>query len=218
MGFDLPLFPLNTVLFPGMPLTLHIFEERYKLMIERCLEHRQPFGVVLIRYGKEALGSLADPHRIGCTARILDVQPLSEGRMNISALGQKRFRILELSHKKPYLEGSVELFPLVESQKSLLDRTGRQLRPWVKRYMEILTRLSDVNLDPQHLPNDPLVLAYLAAVLLQVPPDKKQDLLSRERAVDLLADMYKLYRREVALLQAMFLEADVENVGRFSIN
>jgi hypothetical protein len=84
--------------------------------------------------------------------------------------------------------------------------------------MEILTRLSDVNLDPQHLPNDPLVLAYLAAVLLQVPPDKKQDLLSRERAVDLLADMYKLYRREVALLQAMFLEADVENVGRFSIN
>jgi uncharacterized protein len=218
MGFELPLFPLNTVLFPGMPLTLHIFEERYKLMIEHCLEPRRPFGVVLIRQGKEALGPLADPHRIGCTARILDVQPLSEGRMNIIALGQKRFRILELSHEKPYLMGSVELFPLEETHKPLLDRTGRKLRPWVKRYMEILTRLSDVNLDPQHLPNDPLVLAYLAAVLLQVPPDKKQDLLSTERAIDLLSDMYKLYRREVALLQAMFLEADVENVGRFSIN
>lgn len=218
MGIDLPLFPLNTVLFPGMPLTLHIFEERYKLMIEHCLEPRQPFGVVLIRHGKEAFGSFAEPHRIGCTARILDVQPLSEGRMNIIALGQKRFRIQELSHDKPYLVGSVELFPLVETHKPLLDRTGRKLRPWVKRYMEILTRLSDVNLDPQHLPNDPLVLAYLAAVLLQVPPDKKQELLSTERAVDLLSDMYKLYRREVALLQAMFLEADVENVGRFSIN
>jgi uncharacterized protein len=117
MGFDLPLFPLNTVLFPGMPLTLHIFEERYKLMIERCLEHRQPFGVVLIRYGKEALGSLADPHRIGCTARILDVQPLSEGRMNISALGQKRFRILELSHKKALPGGLGRAFPISRDSK-----------------------------------------------------------------------------------------------------
>jgi Lon protease-like protein len=218
MSFNLPLFPLNTVLFPGMPLTLHIFEERYKRMIADCLEPRQPFGVVLIRHGKEALGPLADPYRIGCTARILDVQPLTDGRMNIVALGQKRFRIIELFQDKPYLVGSVELFPLEETNRVQLDRTGRRLRPWVKRYMEILTRLSDVNLDPQHLPNDPLVLAYLAAVLLHIPPDKKQELLSTPRAVDLLADMYKLYRREVALLQAMFLEADVENAGRFSIN
>ena len=218
MPFKLPLFPLNTVLFPGMPLTLHIFEERYKRMIADCLEPRQPFGVVLIRHGKEALGALADPFRIGCTARILDVQPLADGRMNIVALGQKRFRILELQRDKPYLVGWVELFPLEETQRPLLERTGQRLRPWVKRYMEILTRLSDVNLDPQHLPNDPLVLAYLAAVLLHIPPDKKQELLSTERAVDLLTDMYKLYRREVALLQAMFLEADVENAGRFSKN
>jgi len=218
MSFRLPLFPLNTVLFPGMPLTLHIFEERYKRMVADCLEPRQPFGVVLIRHGKEALGPVADPYRIGCTARILDVQPLTEGRMNIVALGQKRFRILELHEDKPYLVGKVELFPLDETPRSQLERSGRRLRPVVKRYMEIMARLSDVDLDPHHLPNDPLVLAFLAAVLLHIPPDKKQELLSTERAVDLLTDMHHLYRREVALLQAMFLETDVENVGRFSIN
>ena len=53
---ELPLFPLNTVLFPGMPLGLHIFEDRYKLMIGQCVQERRPFGVVLIRSGQEALG------------------------------------------------------------------------------------------------------------------------------------------------------------------
>jgi Lon protease-like protein len=56
--FELPLFPLNTVLFPGMPLTLHIFEDRYKRMIRTCLKTRQPFGVVLVRHGQEAFGPL----------------------------------------------------------------------------------------------------------------------------------------------------------------
>ena len=66
--FELPLFPLNIVLFPGMPLSLHIFEDRYKLLIGKCLQERQPFGVVLIKKGIEALGPLAEPHHIGCTA------------------------------------------------------------------------------------------------------------------------------------------------------
>ena len=85
--FELPLFPLNTVLFPGMPLPLHIFEDRYKQMINNCLEEKEPFGVVLIRNGKEALGPLAQPHSIGCTARIVEVQKLSDGRMNITSVG-----------------------------------------------------------------------------------------------------------------------------------
>jgi Lon protease-like protein len=96
--FELPLFPLNTVLFPGMPLPLRIFEERYKLMIRFCIENNQPFGVVLIRQGLEALGRLAEPYEIGCTARIIEVEPLAKGQMNISTLGEKRFRICQLTH------------------------------------------------------------------------------------------------------------------------
>ena len=60
---ELPLFPLNTVLFPGMPLNLHIFEERYKRMMQACIESSKPFGVVLIKQGLEAHGPLADPFR-----------------------------------------------------------------------------------------------------------------------------------------------------------
>jgi len=71
--FELPLFPLNTVLYPGTPLYLHIFEPRYQRMINLCLNEHRPFGVVLIRHGQEALGPLAEPYRIGCTADIIRV-------------------------------------------------------------------------------------------------------------------------------------------------
>jgi Lon protease-like protein len=216
--FELPLFPLNTVLFPGMPLTLHIFEDRYKRMIRMCLETRQPFGVVLIRHGLEAFGPLAEPNYIGCTARILETQPLEDGRMNIVALGQKRFRILSLDYDQPYLVGKVELYPLEKANSYSLEHIGQRLRPWVKRYMQILTEVSDVSLDPRHLPNDPLVLAYLAAVLLQLPPDQKQELLATEQAIDFLAKMHSIYRREVALLRVLLSEGQREDVGYFSVN
>src|SRR5688572_13111983 len=87
--FELPLFPLNTVLFPGMPLRLHIFEERYKLMIERCYSSGAPFGGTLIRKGGE-VGGGADPFLIGCTALITEIEPLNDGRMNIVAVGHER--------------------------------------------------------------------------------------------------------------------------------
>ena len=78
----LPLFPLRTVLFPGMPLALHIFEDRYKEMMRRCIERSSPFGVVLIKHGDE-VGPAAEPYAIGCTARVVQVEPLPEGRMNL---------------------------------------------------------------------------------------------------------------------------------------
>jgi uncharacterized protein len=201
--FELALFPLNTVLFPGMPLSLHIFEDRYKEMIAWCLEMDQPFGVTLIRKGQEALGPLADPYNIGCTARVQEIERLPEGRMNLVVLGENRFRILSISREKPYLVGKVELFPLEDDGVSSLNSNVERLRPWVKRYMQILAEMSEVKLDPQQLPRDPHVLAYLAAVLLQVPPTQKQDLLAVEGVAEMLDDMHAMYRREVALLQAM---------------
>lgn len=200
---ELPLFPLNTVLFPGMPLNLHIFEERYKHMMQECIESSQPFGVVLIKRGLEALGPLADPHEIGCTARVIEVEPLSEGRMNIVALGQERFRVLMLDRDKEYLVGKVELYPLGEKDKMNLIETGNRLHPWVKRYMDILSQASETDLKSEYLPNDPLALAYLAAVLLQVPPREKQSLLAAQDANGFLDEMYDLYRREVVLLDAI---------------
>jgi len=201
--FELPLFPLNTVLFPGMPLNLHIFEDRYTRMIRECIESRKPFGVALIKRGLEAHGPPAEPHEIGCTARIIEVEPLSEGRMNIVALGQKRFRILSLNDQNSSLVGTVELYPLEGSDKEILALIGKRLRPWVKRYMHILSQVSNASLEAEHLPNDPLALANLAAVLLQVPSTQKQPLLAAERAVEFVGKMYDLYRREVFILDAL---------------
>ncbi len=103
----IPLFPLNSVLFPKQALPLHIFEERYKLMIGRCIDEKAPFGVVLIKSGEEAGGD-AEPYDVGTTARVARVQRLPDGRMNLITLGRRRFRILELDRSEEYLSGEVE--------------------------------------------------------------------------------------------------------------
>ena len=84
---------MNTVLFPSMVLPLHIFEERYKLMINNCLAQDKPFGVVLIYSGSE-VGDSAIPHPVGTVARIANWEWLPDGRMNILTAGARRFRIV----------------------------------------------------------------------------------------------------------------------------
>jgi Lon protease-like protein len=216
--FELPLFPLNTVLFPGMPLPLRIFEERYKRMISFCLEKNRPFGVVLIRHGREALGPLAEPYEIGCTARIVEVQPLAEGQMNIITLGENRFRIVSTTSQDDYLVGRVELFPLEEATQARMTSLAQRLLPLVKQYMQILSEASETDLEPDKLPADPVVLAYLAAVLVQIPPEEKQALLAEQRAIDLLGNMEKIYRREVFMLQAIMDHGPRQDPGPFSTN
>jgi hypothetical protein len=88
----IPLFPLNTVLFPGGPLSLRIFEPRYLDMVSHCLKTDTAFGACLIQEGKEA-GLAAEPHRIGTLARIIDWDKLPEGLLGIAALGSHRFAI-----------------------------------------------------------------------------------------------------------------------------
>jgi Lon protease-like protein len=88
----LSLFPLNTVLFPGGVLSLRVFETRYTDMVRRCMKESTPFGVVLIKAGKEASGP-AEPELIGCTARIIGWDMNEPGILNITCLGEKRFRI-----------------------------------------------------------------------------------------------------------------------------
>jgi Lon protease-like protein len=200
---ELPLFPLNTVLFPGVPIHLHIFEERYKRMIGMCLNERWPFGVVLIRRGAEALGPLAEPHTVGCTAAIINVQPLEEGRMNIVAIGQERFRILSLDSRAfPYLVGQVQPFPIEVGDHVKLARQGSELRRQVIRLMQTQLTAMGKSLDESRLPEDPLELAYLAASVLQISTDQKQQLLQLVRAEEMVARVLEIYRREQALLEA----------------
>lgn len=111
----LRLFPLHTVLFPGMALPLQVFEERYRTLVAECLESGEPFGVVLIRDGPE-VGGNAVPHSMGCTARITKVAPTRDGRLAVEAVGERRFRIVRLHEDRPYLSADVE-YPVDEAHE-----------------------------------------------------------------------------------------------------
>ncbi|MEW5868757.1 MAG: LON peptidase substrate-binding domain-containing protein [Chloroflexota bacterium] len=217
--YELPLFPLNTVLFPGTPLQLHIFEERYKRMINLCIDQRQPFGVVLIRRGVEALGPLAETYPVGCAAQIVHVQRLAQERLNIVAVGQKRFRIVSVDQERqPYLLGTVENLPLEDIPEEQIEQQAGALRPLLVRFIRALMEAGGGQFDLQQMPGNPVSLAYVAAALLQIPPACKQALLEINRADELLDNLQFTFRKENALLKAILSEQDVLQSGGFSVN
>lgn len=211
---ELPLFPLNTVLFPGMPLPLHIFEERYKAMISHCLQENIPFGVVMIKEGVAEGGPLARPHLIGCTAEIAQVEDLEQGRMLIMTIGRERFRVVKLQHDKPYLVGMVEAAPLVEGDPEALQSDAAALFPLVREYLEILARTGSIDFDAAQIPAEPVPLSYLAATIIQLPMEEKQQLLGLDHAAQLLRSILTIYRWEVALMRSM----PPDDQGIFSTN
>ena len=216
---SLPLFPLNTVLFPGMQLKLHIFEERYKLMINNCIETNEPFGVVLIKEGREVLGPVATPYPVGCTAAISEVQRLPLGRMNITAVGQRRFRIKSIDRSQPFLLGDVEFFLPAEDKPELIHQYSDFLRPLVIRYLETLSSSEDTSFDPEQIPHRPRAIAQIASILLQTDKIQKHELLSMRSLSRLLHTLIEIYRLETLLLQVRLSPPDKEfNIGPFSSN
>ena len=204
--YNLPLFPLNTVLFPGVPLYLHIFEPRYRLLLQHCIEGNLSFGVVLIRQGVEALGPLALTYSIGCSARLVEVEPLEDGRSNLTVIGDERFRVISLDREsQPYLVGHVETLQLEHTNSIEVRRNLRPLYRQVKQYLGLLATLenADLNLDEMMLPEEVPSLIYLAASLLQIPVNEKQPLLATENASLLIRLVQRLYRREMSVLSRL---------------
>ena len=158
-AMEMPLFPLNVVLFPGMALPLHIFEPRYREMINRCLDENLAFGVVLIKEGPE-VGGDALPRRVGTAARIVKVDRQPDGRMNIQVVGTRRFRIEALKHDRPYLSGRVRHFPVTDGDTKLATERAHQVRPKIMRYVELLTKATGVQLKLDRLPEDATSLAF----------------------------------------------------------
>jgi len=213
----LPIFPLHTVLFPGMPIHLNIFEERYRLMLQQCIRKNLPFGVTLIKQGSEALGPLAIPHLVGCTARILHLEPLADGRINLSAIGDERFLIHSLDDSNPYLVGEVEFMEFVNTGYTDLSSFVEHLKPWVEYYLSLLSRLEDTFMDLSkiRIPSDPVRMVYIAASLLQIPPVEKQSIIAITSIHELFDHMQRLYRRETAVLkyQLRYTNPDADRVA-----
>lgn len=203
----LPLFPLRMVLFPGQVLPLHIFEPRYRVMVSRCIEEEEPFGVVLMREDtpdwREYHGDIALPYDVGTTAHIRGVEKLPDGRFNIITVGLHRFRIRQLHFDKPYLQGEVESYPLREAATPLSPQQMRSVKRLLQGYMKLLTDVVDVEVDTDQIPEDPRTLAFLAASVLQLPWDDKQELLAAPDLPTLLQQERLVLGRENMLLQYM---------------
>jgi Lon protease-like protein len=130
------LFPLHTVLFPGGPLPLRIFETRYTDMVRRCMREQQPFGVVLIQEGDEA-GEVATTATVGCTARIADFHTLHDGLLGISCVGDRKFHVQRVWRASDGLNmGEVSWLP-AERELALPERYGH-LAATVRRALEDL--------------------------------------------------------------------------------
>jgi len=106
---ELPLFPLHTVLCPGVALPLHVFEPRYRALVARCLKEGTPFGVVLIRDGREVGAGPTSIATVGTVAEIREAGKFSDGRYELLIVGVRRFRVESVTvGREPYLVGNVE--------------------------------------------------------------------------------------------------------------
>lgn len=203
---ELRLFPLRTVLFPGMKLPLQVFEPRYRQLVAECMEYAEPFGVALIREGVE-VGGPAVPHTIGTTARIESVTPDAEGRLQIETPGRRRFRILELHTDRPYLWADVE-YPLDEGGGTP-DDLIRQAREGLRAISRLrATAAGEYEREPR-VPERPGALADAIGALGAASPAELQQVLEAldvrrrlEFALPLLEQRLKAVHREAAAAAA----------------
>ena len=136
---ELPLFPLNTVLSPGIALPLHIFEARYRAMVRHCLDTKSPFGVVLIRHGREVGTGAISFAAVGTVAEIRDAGSYDDGRYDLLVVGTRRFEIRRVhSGKRPYLVAEVDLLGEAIGDEDTAQRLALRATRRFVTYLELL--------------------------------------------------------------------------------
>lgn len=180
-----------------MALPLHIFEPRYREMIQRCIDEEIGFGVVLIKSGEE-VGETAEPYSVGTIARILEAKRTPDGRLNLVTMGVVRFRILQTYTEHPYLSGDVERWEDDMGDVKLLPRVTRVAHQIYKEYVSDLMELSgtESSASQKIAPDDPQILSYAIAVNLQVSNEEKQALLEMDSVEARLRHEVTLLERE----------------------
>jgi Lon protease-like protein len=206
MSVRLPLFPLNTVLFPHMPAGLHIFEERYREMIRDCQEQGTSFGIIGIREGLE-VGRAALPFSVGTLAQIHEVEALDDGRYNLVVAGASRFRVEGLSLERSYLVGSISYLEDTRGDEAAIPQLAQRASRAFSEYTAALRNLADDTDDEaaqqESLPDDPELLSYLIAASLNVEVNRRQELLEEDSVSGRLRKCLQVLRRESVFLTQM---------------
>jgi Lon protease-like protein len=177
----MPMFPLGTVLLPGGVLPLHVFEPRYRAMVQHCLENGREFGVVLITRGHEVGGGDVRTS-IGTVARMVQVAELADGRYAMITVGMRRIRVREWLVDDPYPRAQVEDWP---------DAAGRDVpdigavTARVRRLAALALELGDAVADPsQDLSDEPECVSYQLATLAPIGDADRYRLLSEASAAE----------------------------------
>ncbi|HEY6542017.1 MAG TPA: LON peptidase substrate-binding domain-containing protein [Ktedonobacteraceae bacterium] len=211
MAIELPLFPLNVVLFPGADLPLHIFEPRYRLMITECYEQEKPFGVVLTRPGSPPM--CEEPYPVGTIADILALSRMDDGRMNLIARGGQRFQILEQHREKSYLTGMVEIYYDLPEPEQVLREQADKARELFNIYLEILLEVVGKSETQFNLPDEPEELSHFIAYFLDIEDEEKQQLLEMNLTTERLESVIETLRREVPFVRQMLSMSKIYRAG-----
>ena len=217
-AIELPLFPLNLVLFPGMVLPLHIFEPRYRLMVTECQQEQKPFVVVLVR--PESKHMQEQTYAIGTTAEIRELDRLEDGRFNLMAMGVQRFRILSQHNEKPYLSGLVEPYEDVPESTENLTTSANQARGLFSTYLGMLLEAAGRRKMQLNLPTIAEELSYFIAYLLDMEYEQQQKLLELTSTLERLREEIAVLRHEVPFMRQMLIDGSrlADNPDRSMLN
>ena len=177
MARELPIFPLPIVLFPGAPQPLHVFEPRYRQLIEDCLASDRRFGIAYAAPDSTPDRAAPGPGDVGCVAVIRSTQPLPDGRSNILTIGERRFVLRHwIASARPYEVADVEEFdddPIDPAETAPLAGDVRDGFTRLARALGVLTERED---EEFALPADPQLLSFQVAAALEIDATAKRAL------------------------------------------
>src|ERR1700693_1629003 len=179
MSETLPLFPLGTVLYPGLLLPLHIFEERYRQLVRDLLDGPDPrrFGVIAIRKGRETgIDGVHSLYEVGCTAPLRRVEQHEDGRFDLVTVGTQRFKLLQLDETRPYFQGEVELLADEVIDPAAAEHAVRTVQVAFRAYLEALTEWGGATVRIEELPDEPRLFSFIVAAAMVIDLPERQGL------------------------------------------
>ena len=196
---ELPLFPLPLVLLPGVPLPLHIFEERYRRLLADVRASNNLFGLSYFVPEADAEDRPAVGH-VGCATEVVEVQPLPDGRSNIMTVGVVRYRVAGYVERgDPYLVARVEFF---EDEEEDAEFNARRAEEVTEMFMRIARAMRTANDEHGALPElpqgDPERLSFLVAAVVEMDAESKQQLLELRSTAERLRRLYTLLAEAVS--------------------
>jgi Lon protease-like protein len=196
---ELPIFPLALVLFPGVPLPLHIFEPRYRQMLNDVRAGNSLFGVSYFDASTSEKDMPPAGH-VGCVAEITETQPMPDGRANILTVGIIRYRIEEyVERDDPYLLARVSYFEDEEEDRNVLSESARDVAETFTRIARAVRTINDERANlPDISDTDPQRLSFLVAAAMEVDTDVKQDLLELRSTAERLQRLREMLERAVS--------------------